>query len=105
MTEQACVESERMAFEGTYAQASGELDSWVRGAAVLTFAGPRATLVYVVADPPVNLPLEQTSWVLDTIFSGSGADGTASSTDQQANAASTTVIDGRAISADSLKIT
>ena len=95
MTERACVESERMAFEGTYTQALGEVDSWERAPALLTLVGPRAALVYVVADPPVNLPLEQTSWVLDTIFSGSGAEGAASSTDQQANAASFTISDDR----------
>jgi heat shock protein HslJ len=95
MTERACVEPERMEFEGTYAKALGEVDSWVRGPAVLTLAGPTATLIYVVADPPVNLPLEQTPWVLDTIFSGSGADGAASSTDQQANAASMMIANGR----------
>ena len=44
---------------------------------------------------PIYLPLEQTSWVLDTIFSGSGADGAASSSDQQANAASMMIANGR----------
>lgn len=95
MTERACVEPERMAFEGTYAQSLGEVESWVQGSAVLTLAGPRATIAYVVADPPVNLPLEQTTWVLDTVFSGSGVDGAASSTDQQANAASMRITNGR----------
>lgn len=77
MTEMGCP-GDLGAFEATFVSAIAASTTWAADNDGLTLTGPTSLLVFVLADPPVNLALEQTTWRLDTIFTGTGSAATAS---------------------------
>lgn len=98
-TEMACVDGDLMALDSVHPSAVAFATAWsiegpVDSPTHLTLTGPDAVVTYTRAAPPPNLPLEGTIWTLDTIYSGSGASGTASSTDQNTAEATIEIVDG-----------
>ncbi|MGI9606782.1 MAG: META domain-containing protein [Acidimicrobiales bacterium] len=82
ITEMACVDQDMMSFETTYVSALIEATTWSVEPNALTFSSDSAELRFVAGAAPVDRALVGTVWRFDTVFSGSGADGAASSTDQ-----------------------
>ena len=75
-TERAC---EILDFEGVYANALAAATRWdLSPPQGLVFSGDGVELVYTVAAPPAEVPLEGTLWNFDTIFDGEGVERTAS---------------------------
>jgi len=76
-TEMACEDAARMDFEFAYGQALSSATSWAVTPAELTFSGDDITISYVQAPAPVHQPFEGTVWHFDTIYEGSGPEGSA----------------------------
>lgn len=81
-TEMACEPFEILDFEQQYLSALSAVSAWTADPKGVTFLTDIAELRYVADAPAVQQPLEKTTWVLDTIFSGDGPDRAASSTNQ-----------------------
>lgn len=78
MTEMGC---EHLDFEIRYFELLAGVDEWALAPpSGLVFRGDGIELVYTVGAPPAERPLEGTTWIFDTVFSGEGIERTASST-------------------------
>ena len=77
-TEMACVDDGRMDFEFTYGNALSSATAWAVTPAGLTLSGGAVEVRYEQAPPPVHQSLLGTVWHFDTIYEGSGPDGSAS---------------------------
>lgn len=95
-TEMGCLDSSLSEFESVFQQRVFTTDRWTVADRVLTLSGAGVVAVYVPEPIAVPRPLEETPWTLDTIFSGSGASGTASTPDMSRPAA-TAVFNGGSI--------
>ncbi len=76
-TEMAC---DNLDFEGVYLDLLMLVDQWeLAPPSGLVFRGDGVELVYGIGEPPPELTLESSTWVLDTVFDGEGMERTASS--------------------------
>jgi len=80
-TEMGCEDGAQSGFEAIFQQRVFTTDRWTIASDQLTLTGPGVTALYRTKPAPVPALLEDTRWTLDTIFSGSGAMGTASTPD------------------------
>lgn len=80
-TEMACADNSRMDFESNYLPALAGATRWDAGPDGITFSSDSASMSYAPGEPPATLPLVDTTWTFDTVYSGSGVYRSASSTD------------------------
>ena len=78
LTEMACSE-ELMAAESAYIDALVAADRIDRDGDTLTLSGPQVELTYDFVPPPPTADLVGTTWVLESLLLGSGADAVATS--------------------------
>lgn len=79
-TDMAC-EEPRMAAEQAYLAAFTDVDTWARPSAdELALTGPDVALLYERLSPVPTADLVETTWVLDGLVHGAGADSAVSST-------------------------
>lgn len=93
-TEMACAEPGRMAFESSYLPALAGVAEWNASPDGITFSSDSAVLTFEPGEPPTTLPFENTTWTFDTIFSGSGVERAASTTDQSKSEVTAVIADG-----------
>ena len=93
-TEMACADAERMDFESSYLPALAGATRWDADPDGISFSSSSAVMVYEPGEPPATLPLMDTTWILDTVYSGSGVDRAASTTDMARPEATMVVSDG-----------
>ncbi|MGI9624098.1 MAG: META domain-containing protein, partial [Acidimicrobiales bacterium] len=73
VTEMACDPASAMTLESAYLQALSRVtDSEIQGAA-LVLTGPGVELRFAVVEETADVPLEDTSWLLDTLIDGEAA--------------------------------
>ncbi len=76
-TEMGC---DNLDFEGVYLDLLMQVDQWeLAPPSGLVFRGDGVELVYSIGDPPAELSLQSSTWILDTVFDGEGMERTASS--------------------------
>lgn len=76
-TEMAC---ENLDFEVVYLDLLMQVDQWeLAPPSGLVLRGDGIELVYGIGEPPPELSLESSTWILDTVFDGEGMERTASS--------------------------
>ena len=78
LTEMACSE-DLMAAESAYIDAFVDADRIDRDGDTLTLSGPQVELTYGFVPPPPTADLIGTTWVLESLLLGSGADAVATS--------------------------
>ena len=93
-TEMACADAGRMGFESSYLPALGGVTRWEASPDGIIFSSDTAVLTFEPGEPPTTLPFQNTTWTFDTIFSGSGVERAASSTDHSAPEVTAIIADG-----------
>lgn len=68
MTEMACLDGSLMDFEQIYLANLTTTTAWSLEDSRLVLTGPTSTLTYVVRVAPPDLPITETTWMLDTFF-------------------------------------
>jgi hypothetical protein len=93
-TEMACADPARMDFESTYLTALSGVSRWEAAPDGISFSSADAVLTYRPGAPPTTLPLEETVWTFDTIYSGEGVERAASTTDRSKPDVTAVIADG-----------
>jgi heat shock protein HslJ len=83
-TEMACLDDRIMRAEDVYLEAFGAVRAYEVTADELRLTGDGVELVYAPVGPTPTASLVGTVWVLDTLFEGTGPDGSARSTLEEA---------------------
>jgi heat shock protein HslJ len=87
MTEMACMPMELMDFESDYLAALSGVTGWSADPTGIVFTSDSARITYNPAPPVEHAQFEETTWELDSIYSGEGANRAVSSADMSAPAA------------------